>query len=485
MIAPTASPVERFLDRAFARATGTAPVPGNRVRLLRDGGENYAAWLEAIADAREWIHFESYIIHDDEVGHQFADALARRARAGVRVRILYDWLGSFQITPKKYARILNDAGAELRAVNPPHFGSPLAWLSRDHRKSIAVDGRIGYVSGLCVGKSWVGENAWRDTGIEIEGPAVAHIEDAFADLWDHTGTPLPASERVSVRDLEPAGRLAVRVVASVPGATGIYRLDQVVAGAARNTLWITDAYFIATTPYVQALKAAAADGVDVRLLVPGSSDVPGVRAFTRAAYRALLEGGIRVFEWNGSMLHAKTAVADSRWARVGSTNLNPSSWLGNWELDVSIDDESFARQMETMYEQDLTNATEIVIGRRRRMRPIDAPHASRGAGPRTRPYRARGRGRMTAGALGIGSAVGAALTRSRPIGAAEARILGGAALLLIGLGLAGFYWPRVLSVPLAVLMIWSALSLLARAWQLHRSAAKAKVSAPQGDGSSG
>jgi cardiolipin synthase len=482
MIAPTATPVERFFDRAFARATGAAPVPGNRVRLLRDGSENYAAWLEAIAEAREWIHFESYIIHDDKVGLQFAEALATRARAGVRVRVLYDWLGSFQITPRKYARILEDAGAELRAVNPPHLGSPLAWLSRDHRKAIAIDGRLGYVSGLCVGECWVGENCWRDTGIEIDGPAVAEIEEAFADLWAHTGEPLPPGERVKISDIQPAGRLAVRVIPSVPGATGMYRLDQLVAAAARKTLWLTDAYFIATTPYVQALKAAAADGVDVRLLVPGSSDVPGVRAFTRAAYRALLEGGIRVFEWNGSMLHAKTAVADTRWARVGSTNLNPSSWIGNWELDVSIEDETFARQMEVMYEQDLMNATEIVIGRRRRMRPIDAPHGSRGAGP---ALRRRGtRGRMTAGAIGIGSAVGAALARRRPIGAAEARILGAAAVLLIALGFVGFKWPRVISVPLAVLMVWTALSLLARAWQLHRDAARSKA-ASESEGARG
>lgn len=470
MIAPSVAPVERFLDRAFSRATGAEPVPGNRVRLLRDA-ENYGAWLEAIAEARQWVHFESYIIHDDEVGHQFAEALAERARAGVAVRVLYDWWGSFHLTPRRFARILDDAGVEMRAVNPPHFSSPLAWISRDHRKAIAIDGEKGYVSGLCVGRCWVGDQPWRDTGIEIEGPAVAQIECAFADLWAETGAPLPASERLSMEQIQRAGSLAVRVVASVPGATGMYRLDQLVAAAARKTLWLTDAYFIATTPYVQALKAAAADGVDVRLLVPGSSDVPGIRALTRAAYRALLEGGIRVFEWNGSMLHAKTAVADSRWARVGSTNLNPSSWVGNWELDASIEDETFARQMEAMYEQDLTNSTEIVIGRHRRVRPIDAPHGTPRAG-RERRRRPRGASRATAGALGIGSAVGAALTRRRPLGAAEARILGGGALLLGLLGLVGFKWPLVLSAPIAVLLIWSALSLFARAWQLHRKAAR-------------
>jgi cardiolipin synthase len=470
MIAPTVRPVEPFLDRAFARATGAEPALGNRVRLLLDGAENYGAWLESIAAARRWIHFESYIIHDDEVGRLFAEALAERARAGVVVRVLYDWWGSFQLPPRRYERILRSAGAELRAVNPPHFGSPFALMSRDHRKSIAIDGRIGYVSGLCVGEDWVGEHAWRDTGVEIEGPAVAGIERAFADIWAGLGPRLPHAECPSQDEIPRAGTLPVRVVATVPGGTGMYRLDQLIAAAARRTLWLTDAYFIATTPYVQALKAAAADGVDVRLLVPGSSDVPGVRALTRAGYRALLEGGIRVFEWNGSMLHAKTAVADGRWARVGSTNLNPSSWVGNWELDASIENEAFAHEMEAMYEQDLTNATEIVLGARKRVRSIGPPERMRAR--RRRRVHPRGASRATAGALGIGSAVSAALTRRRPLGASEARILGGAALLLAALAIVGLFWPEVLSVPLAILLLWSALSLLSRAWQIHRAARK-------------
>jgi cardiolipin synthase len=467
------SAVERFLDRAFHRATGAEPVGGNRVTLLRDGRENYPAWLDAIGSAKRWVHFESYIIHDDEIGCRFAEALAARARAGVRVRVLYDWWGSFRLLPRRYRRILRAAGAELRPVNPPHFGSPFAWMSRDHRKAIVIDGRLAFVSGLCVGKYWVGDEArrvppWRDTGVGIEGPAVAEIERAFADLWGQTGSPLPDAERPAPDRIPVAGNLAVRVIAGVPASAGLYRLDQLVAAAARRTLWLTDAYFIATTPYVQALRAAAADGVDVRLLVPGSSDVPGVRALMRAGYRPLLEAGVRVFEWNGSMLHAKSAVADSRWARVGSTNLNPSSWLGNWELDVSIEDEGFAREMEAMYEEDLTNATEIVFSERRRLRPVRPIPVVRPAGHRRRPFGSAGR--ATAGALGIGSAVGAALTARRPLGAAEARLLAASGLLLALLGFVALRWPYVLTVPLGILMFWIALSLLARAWQIHRQA---------------
>jgi cardiolipin synthase A/B len=469
MIAPAANPVEEFLNRAFARTTGAAPRQGNRVKILCDGAQNYPAWLEAIASARKWIHFESYIIHDDDVGQRFAEALAERARDGVTVRVLYDWWGSFRLLPRKYRRVMHAAGVDQRVVNPPHFGSPLAWLSRDHRKTIAVDGRIGYVSGLCVGKAWVGERAWRDTGVEIEGPAVADIERAFASLWDSLGDPLPDEEQPSADEIPRAGSLPVRVIASVPASAGLYRLDQLVATAARKTLWLTDAYFIATSAYVQALRAAAADGVDVRLLVPGSTDVPGVRAISRAGYRPLLEGGVRVFEWNGSMLHAKTAVADGRWARVGSTNLNPTSWLGNWELDVSIENEEFAHEMEAMYERDLTRSTEIVIGEHRRVCPVPPPTArDRVQAPRRR----RSYGRATAGAIGIGNVVGAALTARRRLGAAEARLLGGASALSAGIAIVAFLWPRAVAIPVAILLVWIALSLFARAVQLHRIASK-------------
>jgi cardiolipin synthase A/B len=169
------------------------------------------------------------------------------------------------------------------------------------------------------------------------------------------------------------------------------------------------------------------------------------------------------------MLHAKTAVADGRWARVGSTNLNPTSWLGNWELDVSIENEEFAREMEAMYEKDLTRSTEIVIGDHRRVCPVPPPTAR----DRVQSSRRRGSyGRATAGAIGIGSVVSAALTARRRLGAAEARLLGGTSVLSAAIGLVALLWPRVVAVPIAILLIWIALSLFARAVQIHRAASK-------------
>jgi cardiolipin synthase len=448
-------------------------VPGNAVRLLRDAAENYPAWLEAIEAATRTIHFESYILHEDAVGRRFADALAARARAGVRVRVLYDWLGGLGKASRRFWQALREAGVEVRCFNPPRLDSPFGWVSRDHRKMLAVDGRVAYVTGLCVGRMWVGDpdrgiEPWRDTGVEVRGPAVADIEQAFAQTWALAGRPISPVELPTREGIAPAGSMRVRVVASVPSAAGLYRLDQMVAAAARRTVWITDAYYAGLPPYVQALRAAAMDGVDVRLLVPGGSDIPVLRPLSRAGYRPLLEAGVRVFEWNGSMHHAKTAVADGRWARVGSTNLNVASWLGNWELDVVVEDEPFARAVERMYLDDLARSTEVVLDAGHRPRP---PAAEPGGRRRRRRHGEGGSAsRAAAGALRLGHAVGAAITNRRVLGPAESRILLAAGGLLLVLALVALSWPRLVTVPLAALALWSALALFLRGRALRREA---------------
>jgi cardiolipin synthase A/B len=463
------SPARTLADQTFARAAGAPLVPGNAIRILKDARENYPAWLDAIASARSTIHFETYIIHRDEVGILFAEALADKARQGVRVRVLHDWLGSFSFSLRRRWPMLARAGVEVRSFNPPRIDRPFGWISRDHRKVITVDGRLGFVSGLCVGRSWVGEPArhiepWRDTGVVIEGPAVADLELAFAETWAAAGAPLPSPNLQGKTSIPAAGTVMARVVASTPTTAQLYRLDQLIAAGARRTLWLTDAYFVGTTLYVQALKSAATDGVDVRLLVPGASDVPFIRSLSRAGYRPLLEAGVRVFEWNGPMLHAKTAVADSRWARVGSTNLNLTGWLGNWELDVAVEDEPFAKAMEAMYLDDLSQATEVVLTGRRRVRLNQQP-----APPRRRPHaRTHGTGRRAAaGALGIGSAVGAAITNHRVLGPAEARVMASAGLLLLVVSAVAMKWPKVVAIPLSVVLGWVALSLFFRAATLR------------------
>ena len=228
--------VRALADQTFARTTGATLVSGNAVRILKDGKENYPAWLAAIAAAERTIHFETYVIHGDEVGLEVADALADRARAGVRVRVLCDWFGSLNLSTRRVWAALNRAGIEARSFNPPRFDSPFGWLSRDHRKVITIDGREAFVSGLCVGRDWVGDPArhvepWRDTGIAIEGPAVADIDSAFAVTWAIAGAPIPAEELSNRASIAAAGDVLMRVVASTPTTGELYRLDQLIAAA--------------------------------------------------------------------------------------------------------------------------------------------------------------------------------------------------------------------------------------------------------------
>jgi cardiolipin synthase len=469
--------VRLVADQMFARASGAHLHEGNRVRLLKDAAENYPAWLAAIAAARRTIHLEMYIIHEDDQGRLFAEALIERARAGVKVRVLYDWMGGFRKTSRRFWNTLRAGGVEVRCYNPPRFDSPLGWFSRDHRKMIAVDRSLAFVTGLCIGRMWVGDPArgvepWRDTGVVLTGPAVADVEEAFADVWAATGEPLPEEERAAHGALEPPAAdggsftddVALRVVATVPNTAGLMRLDLLVAALARRTLWLTDAYYAGTTAYVQALRAASQDGVDVRLLVPGATDIATLRPLSRAGYRPLLEAGVRVFEWNGSMLHAKTAVADGRWARVGSTNLNIASWMGNRELDVIVEDERFSGRLADLYLEDLQHATEVVLDQRRRVRAPGAP-------PR-RPRPAGGQGgsggRAIAGAVRIGSTVSAAVMNRRVLEPVEGHIALIAGTALAVLAVLAALFPRVLAWPLAAVAAWLAVTLLLRGLRLVR-----------------
>jgi cardiolipin synthase len=461
-------PLRELADRAFSRAAGAPLIGGNQVRLLVDARENYPKWLEAIRAARDHVHFENYFILEDEIGREFAEAFMAKAREGVRVRLLYDWFGELWGASRKFWRALRTAGVEVRCYNPLRFSSPLGWVSRNHRKSLSVDHEIGFVTGLCVGRAWVGDpgrniEPWRDTGVEIRGPAVAEIESAFARMWAQTGDPVPDGHAIG----PPAavGEVTLRIVASEPATAGMLRLDQLVAGLARKRLWLTDAYYAGTPSYVQALRAAAKDGVDVRLLVPNATDLPIIKLFSRAGYRPLLEAGVRIFEWNGTMVHAKTAVADGQWARIGSTNLNISSWLGNCELDAVIEDQPFAAQMEEMYRRDLARATEVVLDRRRRVRaPGEPPHPRHYAGRRSGSTRV-----ATAGAIRIGNTIGAALMGRRVLGPVEARLTSLAGLLLCVLSTLVGVFPRALAYPALALGLWVGIALLWKGYQLRRS----------------
>ena len=464
-----ATTLRLLAEQAFSRAAGAPLLEGNAVELLIDAPANYAAWLAAIRAARHTILFENYIFRDDATGRAFRDALAERAAAGVRVCVLRDWLGCLGQSRPRFWRPLLAAGGEVRVYNPPRLASPLGWLSRDHRKLLVVDATVGFVGGLCVSDRWLGDPArnvppWRDTAVAVRGPVLHELIHAFNDVWSQLGEALPDAVVAAGACGPQPGQTDLRVVATLPNTAGLYRLDQLIASMARTNLWLTDAYFVGVTPYVQALIAAARDGVDVRLLVPGTSDVPAVGALSRAGYRPLLEAGVRVFEWGGSMMHAKTAVADGRWARVGSSNLNLASWIGNCEIDIAIEDDAFARRMEEQYLRDLEHATEIVLKMPRRPRRSEAPgfHLPRVQGGSS--------SRAAAGALRLANSIGAAITTRRVLGPAESGPLLVAGLALLVAALLAFVWPHALAWPLGALAAWLGIGLVVRYAGLRRSA---------------
>jgi cardiolipin synthase A/B len=464
------APYRLLAEQALSRAAGAPLLGGNSVELLIDAAAHYAAWLKSIRGARRRVLLENYIIRDDEVGREFREALTERAKAGILVAVICDWVGCLGQSRKAFWAPLRAAGGQVRVFNPPQFGEPFAWISRDHRKLLVVDGVEGYLSGVCISSKWLGDPArnvppWRDTGVAVRGPAVAEMEAAFAESWSFMGAALEPFAPVAV-PAQAAGSVSMRVIATQPPSASLYRLDQLIASMARKTLWLCDAYFVGMSPYVQALVAAARDGVDVRMLVPGSSDIPIVSGLSRGGYRPLLRAGIRVFEWNGSMLHAKTAVADGQWARVGSSNLNVASWLGNREIDVAIEDVNFAGRLAAQYERDLENATEIVLAPRRYRlaEPVLA-----GDPRRTRVGKGGGgSSRAAASALRMANTVGATLATHRVLGdMANGPLLTGMLLLAV-LAVVSFLWPAWIGWPIGVLAAWAALNMGGRAWRVWR-----------------
>jgi cardiolipin synthase A/B len=360
---------EHSIARAINRASGGRPVPGNQVHLLIDGPNTYRAMLETIAGAQRWVHFENYIIRSDAAGWRFAELLASRARDGIHVRVLYDWLGSIA-TARSFWSYLRKAGVEVRAFHPPRLVDVVANISRNHRKLVVADGSRAVIGGLCIGCEWTGEShaggqPWRDTAVDIRGPAAAVLDQTFAAAWELTGSKVPDEEIAGV--VEPVGSADVRVISGEPGRERAYRVIELLTVGSVERLWITDAYLVAPPRLFQALLDAGKDGVDVRLLVPGSSDLPLIRDLSRIGYRDLLRSGVRIYEWDGPMLHGKTIMCDDRWVRVGSSNLNPSSLLGNYELDVLIEDHSLADAMEAQFRRDIARSSEVVS------RPVRGP----------------------------------------------------------------------------------------------------------------
>ena len=486
---------EGFPLAAMTRVTGSPRLEGNRIGLQFEGPSTFDRWIEAIDEAEHFVHFENYILRDDRIGRAFRDALVAKAREGIPVRVVYDWVGCWA-TPRRYWKVFREAGVQVRAFNRPNIRDPLGVLQRDHRKLVCVDGRVAFVGGFCVGEEWAGrpdQAPWRDTGVEIRGPAAAAATRAFGRVWAEIGDPMPVDLDVDPARVAPVGTTPVWLIEGEPNRSRVYRTLSLVAAHVRHRLWITDPYFVAPRPVSEALAAAAANGVDVRVLVPAHNNWPWVGSLSRGGYRFLLEHGVRLFEWQGQMIHAKTSVADGVWCRVGSSNLNAASLLGNWEIDVGVLDADLAGQLEGLFLADLASAVEIVLPSRR-----TSPERVRGEipGPVTSldpegsvPERLVGELRQrTSGGRGGGSTgwriadfvragtiFGDALAGHRPLGREDRTVLGTVSLGALLLAVLFAFLPQVAGWGLAFILAWLGLTGGARAFLAARRAREDEV----------
>jgi cardiolipin synthase len=344
---------------------------GGRATLLENGDAFYPAMLEAIRGARESVNFEVYIFVPDEVGRQFLDAFKERARAGVEVRLLVDAFGSHSLR-KRDREELRGAGVNVQRFRPLALRNLVRIYRRTHRRAIVVDGRVAFTGGAAVSKKWIGNvrntHEWRDSMTRVTGPLVIGIQSAFATNWVYCTGEVIAGPRFYPSFESTQGACGVSVVSSPSDAHQPIRLLFWLSFInARRRLWISNSYFIPDRRLRQAVVERARKGVDVRILVPGNhTDAVPVQLAGRSYYQELLEAGVRIFEFQPAMMHAKTVVVDDGWSIVGSANLDERSMELNEENVLGIADREFARAVSDGVESDVARSREVQLEEWRR-----------------------------------------------------------------------------------------------------------------------
>lgn len=354
--------------------TASPLTKGNKVTLLADGQATYAAMFKALESAKDHINLESYIIEDDETGRKFAELLLKKQREGVQVHVIYDSLGSMNTSDAFFQRLL-DGGIEVvefNSFNPLKFEGKWGLTHRDHRKILLIDGKIAIIGGINISKVYSSTPFkrrhnkktpihWRDTDIQIAGPAVAELQKLFLETWREQKGP-KLSERNYFPDLEEEGDALVRVIASTPGESNRIPFIVYVSAStfAENSIHMTNSYFFPDDQIIEALTDAARRGVDVKIILPGTTDSLLALHAQRHYYSGLLQAGVKLYEHSTSLLHAKTATVDQVWSTVGSTNMDYLSLLNNDEVNAIILSKEFAGEMEKMFARDLVNSKQIL-----------------------------------------------------------------------------------------------------------------------------
>ncbi len=327
--------------------------------------------FDAIEAAKDSINVEVYIFEDAPIGQKFANALIAKERQGVQVNLIYDSFGSHQ-TRHSFFENLKESGIQVLNFNPVNpLEARVRWSpdERDHRKLLIVDGKIAFTGGINISGVYEGGSrkqraanelqSWRDTDLEVEGPAVAEFQNLFVKNWQsQNGEPLAARDYFP--PLDKKGDDIVRVIGSVPKETSLIYITLISAiNNAESKIYLTDPYFAPTREMIESLEAAARRGVDMRILVPGRNDEPLVMLATRSEYSGLLGSGVQIYEWQGKMIHAKTAMIDDVWSTVGSSNLDWWSIVRNYEINAVILGPGFAQQMELMFNSDIERSERV------------------------------------------------------------------------------------------------------------------------------
>ncbi len=366
-------PGEKELVLVSDRVGTRVPTYGNRVELLEDAVTTYQSMEQAIAAAQDHVHLLYYILQPDHTGQRFLDLLVRKAQEGIEVRVLTDGVGSFGadvfMTP------LVQAGGKHAEFLPVgtlsrHWHPNL----RNHRKIVVIDGKVGFTGGVNIGDEYTGRKLkvgpWRDTHLRIQGPAVNHLQEVFAEDWYFaTGVDLLVQDRY-FPDLVPEGDQVVQIIASGPDTDTqpIHRVIFTAVTLAQQRVFLTTPYFVPDQALLVALETAAMRGIDVRLMLPHRSDMRLALHAGRSYYDQLLGSGVKIYEYASGILHAKSLVVDDRWATVGSANMDVRSFRLNFEVNAVIYGERFTSQLTELFNKDLGRARQITEADRDRRR---------------------------------------------------------------------------------------------------------------------
>ncbi|MGF6607229.1 cardiolipin synthase [Paraburkholderia sp. WSM4175] len=356
--------------RSMGLLLGPPVVPGNRFEMLLNGDQIFPSMLEGIRSARETITFETFIYWSGEIGGQIARALADKAREGVAVHVLLDWVGSSKMD-RRYLQLLREAGAEVVKYHKPHWTGLGRMNDRTHRKLLVIDGRIGFTGGVGIAPEWTGnaqdEKHWRDTHFRVTGPVVGHMQAVFMDNWiKATSSVLHGPEYFPHIDAEPKGAgqgLAHMFSSSPSGGSDDMQLMYLMAiTAATRSLQLASAYFVPDKLTINAIVEAAKRGVKVQIVTPGKRiDTHTVREASRACWGDLLKVGVEIYEYQPTMFHCKLLVVDEYLVSVGSTNFDSRSFKLNDEANLNIYDRDFARQQTAAFDDDIAKSKRITL----------------------------------------------------------------------------------------------------------------------------